>query len=76
MKVSLHAMAISALLVAVLLVQFTYPIPTILGVLVAMLLSGVVISARMVVSDHTKNELIVGFAIGILTQVIAYFWVR
>jgi hypothetical protein len=76
MKVSLHAMAISALLVAVLLVQLMYPIPTILGVLVAMLLAGIVISARMVVSDHTKNELIVGFAIGIITQVIAYFWVR
>jgi hypothetical protein len=76
MKVSLHAMAISALLVAVLLVQFMYPIPTVLGVLLAILISGIVISARMVVSDHTKNELIVGFAIGIITQVIAYFWVR
>ncbi|MEY3873420.1 MAG: hypothetical protein RL363_141, partial [Bacteroidota bacterium] len=39
------------------------------------LLTGFVISARMVVSDHTKNELIVGFVIGIVTQLMAYFWV-
>ena len=39
------------------------------------MLAGIVVSARMIVSDHTKQELIVGFGIGVLTQLIAYFWV-
>jgi hypothetical protein len=75
MKVSLHAMAISALLMAVLLVNFHYPIGDVFWVLLTILVTSFVISARMVVSDHTKNELIVGFIIGIVTQLMAYFWV-
>jgi hypothetical protein len=75
MKVSLHAMGISALLMAVLLTNIYYPIGDIFWVLLTILLTGFVISARMVVSDHTKNELIVGFIIGIVTQLMAYFWV-
>ncbi len=75
MKVSLHAMAISALMMAVILVSFYYPIDNISWVLLTIFLAGVVVSARMVVSDHTNNELIVGFAIGIATQLMAYFWV-
>jgi hypothetical protein len=73
MKVSLHAMGVSGLLMAVLLVSFYYPIHNFIWVALAILLAGVVISARMIVSDHTKQELIIGFAIGILTQLMAYF---
>lgn len=75
MKVSLHAMGISALLMAVCLVNFHYPIGELIWVLLTIFIAGLVISARMVVSDHTKNELIIGFVIGIATQLAAYFWV-
>ncbi len=74
-KVSLHAMGVSGLLMAVLLVNLHYPISNVLWVGVAILLSSIVVSARMIVSDHTKQELIIGFVIGLLTQVMAYFWV-
>jgi hypothetical protein len=74
-KVSLHAMGVSGLLMAVVLVSFYYPINNFIWVAAAILLAGVVVSARMIVSDHTKQELIIGFCIGIVTQVIAYFWV-
>jgi hypothetical protein len=74
-KVSLHAMGVSGLLMAVLLVNLHYPISNVLWVGVAILLSAIVVSARMIVSDHTKQELIIGFAIGLVTQVMAYFWV-
>ncbi len=74
-KVSLHAMGVSGLLMAVLLVNLHYPISNVLWVGVAILLSAIVVSARMIVSDHTKQELIIGFVIGLLTQVMAYFWV-
>jgi len=39
------------------------------------LITGMVVSARMMVSDHTKNELTIGLGIGIITQTLAYFWV-
>jgi hypothetical protein len=41
----------------------------------AVLIIALVISARLVVSDHTKKELIVGLFIGVFTQVAAYLWV-
>ena len=74
-KVSLHAMGISGLLMAVVLVGFYYPVNNLAWILMAIVFTALVLSARMVVSDHTKNELIVGFAIGVLTQVAAFLWV-
>ena len=74
-KVSLHAMGVSGLLMSVLLVNLHYPISNVLWVGATILFSGIVVSARMIASDHTKQELIIGFAIGLITQVMAYFWV-
>ena len=74
-KVSLHAMGVSGLLMAVVLVGFYYPVNNLGWILMAIVTTALVVSARMVVSDHTKNELIVGFAIGVLTQVAAFIWV-
>ena len=75
MKVSLHAMGIAGLTTAVILVSVFYPVNNAVWVLLAIFLTALVISARLVVSDHTKKELIVGLFIGVLTQVAAYFWV-
>jgi len=75
-KVSLHAIGISGLLMAILLVSINYPAINLIWLLSVILLSSIVVSARMIVSDHTKQELIVGFGIGLFTQLIAYFWVR
>ena len=75
MKVSLHAMGIAGLTTAVILVSVFYPVNNAIWVLLAVLLTALVISARLVVSDHTKKELIVGLFIGIFTQVAAYIWV-
>jgi hypothetical protein len=74
-KVSLHAMGISGLLMAVILVGFYYPVNNLAWILLAIVMTAFVVSARMVVSDHTKNELIAGFAIGVLTQLAAFVWV-
>jgi hypothetical protein len=41
----------------------------------AVVLVALVISARLVVSDHSKKELLVGLFIGVFTQVAAYLWV-
>lgn len=75
MKVSLHTMGIAGLTMAVILVSIFYPVNNAVWVLLAILLTALVISARLIVSDHTKKELIVGLFIGVFTQVAAYLWV-
>jgi len=75
-KVSLHAMGVSGLLMAVALVSFYYPINNLPWVLVSLFIAAIVLSARIIVSDHTNKELIVGFIIGIGTQIAAFFWVN
>ena len=75
MKVSLHAMGIAGLTTSVILVSVFYPVNNAVWVLLAILLTALVISARLVVSDHTKKELVVGLFIGVFTQVAAYLWV-
>jgi len=75
MKVSLHAMGIAGLTTAIILVSVFYPVNNALWVLLAVLLTALVISARLVVSDHSKKELLVGLFIGVFTQVAAYLWV-
>jgi hypothetical protein len=75
MKVSLHAMGIAGITTAIILVSVFYPVNNAIWVLLAVFLTALVISARLVVSDHSKKELIVGLFIGVFTQVAAYLWV-
>jgi len=75
-KVSLHAIGVSGLLSAVVLARFYYPINNVGWVLIGVLISGAVISARLMVSDHTHKELWLGFIIGLSTQLSAFFWVQ
>jgi len=75
-KVSLHAMGVSGLWMAVALVSFYYPINNLPWVTVSLCMAAIVISARMIVSDHTRKELIVGFVIGLGTQLAAFLWVN
>jgi len=75
MKVSLHAMGIAGLTTAVILVSVFYPVNNAIWALLTVVLVALVISARLVVSDHSKKELLVGLFIGVFTQVAAYLWV-
>ncbi len=75
MKVSLHAMGIAGITTAILLVSVFYPVNSSIWVLFSILLTALVISARLIVSDHSKKELIVGLFIGVFTQLAAYLWV-
>jgi apolipoprotein N-acyltransferase len=68
-------MGVSGLLTAVVLVSFSYPINNLPWVVIAVAIAAIVWSARMIVSDHTNKELVVGFAIGLGTQLAAFLWV-
>ena len=75
-KISLHGIGVSGLLTAVVLVSFTYPINNLPWVVASVAIAAIVWSARMIVSDHTNKELVVGFVIGRSTQLAAFFWVN
>jgi apolipoprotein N-acyltransferase len=68
-------MGISGLLMAIILVGCYYPVNNLVWILFSIIFAALVMSARMVVSDHTKNELILGFAIGLITQIAAFVWI-
>jgi len=74
-KVSLHGMGVGGLLASVVLVGLKYPINNIIWDIAILFIASIVISARMMVSDHTNKELTIGLGIGIITQTLAYFWV-
>ena len=75
MKVSLHAMGIAGITTSIILVSIFYPITNAIWVPLAIVLTALVVSARLVVSDHSKKELVVGLFIGVFTQLAAYLWV-
>lgn len=75
MKVSLHAMGIAGITTSIVLVSVFYPITNAIWVPLAIVLTALVISSRLVVSDHSKKELVVGLFIGVFTQLAAYLWV-
>ena len=75
MKVSLHAMGIGGITTSIILVSVFYPVTNAIWVPLAIILTALVISARLVVSDHSKKELVVGLFIGVFTQLAAYLWV-
>ena len=74
-KVSLHGIGVGGMLMAIILAGILYPIQNIFWVSIAIVITALVISARMMVSNHTDKELWVGLLVGAATQTTAYFWV-
>ena len=69
-KISMHAIGVGGLITFMLIMAYSsgVALPLTLSVLIA----GLVFTARMMVSDHTDRELITGFVVGILGQVIGF----
>ena len=74
-KVSLHGIGVGGMLMAVIFAGIMYPIQNIFWVSIAIVITSLVMSARMMVSNHTNKELWIGLMVGAATQTIAYFWV-
>lgn len=74
MKISLHAIAVGVMLAFIILLAFSQPLNFGIYISVALLVAGVVCTARFIDSDHTPQEIYGGLALGILSQMIAW-WV-
>jgi hypothetical protein len=74
-KISLHGMAVGGGASAIVLFALHYGAPLGGMISIAILLAGIVCTARFLVSDHTNKEIYTGLLVGIACQVFAYWFV-
>src|SRR5690606_34463260 len=71
MKVSMHAIAMGIMLMFITLLSFTQSVNYTPYLSMAILLTGVVCTARFIVSDHTAREIYIGLFTGTIAQLLA-----
>ena len=74
-KISLHGIAMGSVLMAVILCSFFYHTPLTEAISIITILTGLVSTARFIVSNHTNEEVYTGIAVGVICQVIAFWFV-
>ena len=74
-KISMHAMGMAGLLTAVLLTCYAYQSFLGADILLITLLTGLVCSSRLLLNDHTNAEIYLGFFVGAVCQLIAFYFV-
>ncbi|MBX3238482.1 MAG: hypothetical protein KIT80_06815 [Chitinophagaceae bacterium] len=73
-KVSMHATAAGGMLGIFVVILFTSAEVVNLPLVIAVLLAGLICSARLIISDHSVKEITWGFFLGFLCQWIAYLF--
>ncbi len=70
-KISMHAIGMGGLIGMMLMVLFDGMMQSGLYFMLAVLFSGLVITSRMIASDHERGDLVVGFLVGLIAQTLA-----
>lgn len=76
LKVSMHTAAAGGVLGIVLVVMMIGHLNLFLPLLVALLIGGIVGTARLVLQAHTPSEVWIGYLAGILVQLAAYWYLK
>jgi hypothetical protein len=71
-KISLHAIAMGSMVTFFIYVALNTPLPMGFYLSLALLVAGLVCTARMIVSDHFLSEIWAGFFVGVLCQLLAF----
>lgn len=75
-KISMHALGMGAFLGLLLVIIFSgFPYVIFLPVMVVILLTGLVCTSRLIVSNHTPFDIYTGILFAILCQFIAYIFI-
>ena len=72
-KISMHSTAMGGLVAFAMLLSFSTQDPSGLYLAFAVFIAGLVCTARFLVSDHSRSEIYLGFASGVITQLVAYW---
>jgi hypothetical protein len=73
MKISMHAMAMGVMMAFVLLLAWNDNLDSGIYISAALFLTGLVCTARLIVSDHSNKEIYTGLFLGITSLLIANF---
>ena len=71
MKVSMHAISVGILLAFMVLLAMTQPGNYTVYLSISFLMAGLVCTSRLILSDHTPNEIYIGLLVGCLSQWLA-----
>jgi len=71
-KISLHTIGAGSALMALLLFAFYYQTNLGLAISCAVLLTGIIATARLLVSNHTTLEIYTGLGLGVICQIAGY----
>jgi hypothetical protein len=74
-KISMHAMGMGGLLGMIVVILFDGHLYHLWPLVTSVFLTGIVISARMVASDHKNGDLLVGLITGFVAQMVAAYLV-
>lgn len=72
-KISMHAIGLGGMLGIFLVIAFSYSMLMTWPLSIAILITGLVCTARLLVSDHTPKDIYSGLVLGILAQGIAAY---
>ena len=72
-KISLHTIAAGSALMAIILCSLYYQINLGLAISCTVLLTGIIATARLFVSNHTTFEIYTGLGLGVLCQLVGYW---
>jgi hypothetical protein len=75
LKVSMHAIAVGVMSTFIALLAFNDSTSLTLYLAVSFLITGLVCTSRLIVSDHSSKEVYTGLFMGILSQLAAYYFV-
>jgi hypothetical protein len=76
LKVSMHAIAVGVMSTFMALLAFHDNISLTLHLSISFLITGLVCTSRLIVSDHSAKEVYAGLFIGILSQLAAHYFVN
>ncbi len=76
MKVSMHAIAAGVMATFIAILAFNETVNLSLYLSVALLISGIVCTSRLIVSDHRPKEIYIGYIAGVLSQLAAQYFVN
>ena len=73
-KISMHTIALGVMITFMLLLAFSTDVNYGFYIAIAFLLAGLVSSARLITSDHNPLEVYAGLVVGIIAQLVAYYF--
>ncbi len=75
-KISMHTAAAGSVLGILLVLMFSSPINMAVPFFIALFIAGLVGTSRMILSAHRSGEIWLGYIVGILVQIAAYWYLK